>query len=253
MKSRLLLSRLTLGAAALLAWLVLFAAGLLIETGKYRRFLAPETYADEVRAAEEAGEPLSVYGGNAASAFCATTVCYTPTNLIFLTLLAGLLGGCSSNVVAGSASREDVPQDQRRRQMYLEENPWSAMIRGFLVYLCVIAGLYFVMDDPFKNPTPSQYLRLAGTLSVLAFVVGYDPSRIEQWIHLVPNPQATQVVTVRDAEAGVELTAAQGPMASEVTGLDHISELQPSTAMHSAFSSDGADGPPKQRKSPSIR
>src|SRR5947207_9651446 len=87
------------------------------------------------------------------------------------------------------------------------------MMRSFVVYLCVIAGLYFAIDDPFKHTTAAQYVRLAGTLSILAFVVGYDPSRIDQWIRLVPNPHPTQVVTVRGSKEGVEMTAAQGVVA----------------------------------------
>jgi len=78
----------------------------------------------------------------------------------------------------------------------------------------VIAGLYFAMDDPFKDPTPSQYMRLAGTLSLLAFVVGYDPTRIEQWLRLVPNPPASRLVNVRENEQGVEVTSAQGAAAT---------------------------------------
>jgi len=38
-------------------------------------------------------------------------------------------------------------------------------------------------------------MRLAGTLSFWRFC-GNDPSRINQWIQLVPNPTPTQVVKV---------------------------------------------------------
>ena len=77
----------------------------------------------------------------------------------------------------------------------------TAVMRAFIVFLCVVAGLYIAMDDPFKDPTPAQYIRLAGTLSVLAFMVGYDSSRLEDWLALVPRPSAKN---------GSDLTARDG-------------------------------------------
>jgi hypothetical protein len=210
MKQSLFLTRVAIGGIALLAWLLFFSTGLLIESTKYRRYLAPETSAAQLKPGDQPMAPVDPYTGSPVAAFVAATLCFTPTNLLFLTLLAGLLGGCSSNVVAERLDDEQSKQVEPRRLRYLEESPWSAMMRSFIVYLCVIAGLYFAIDDPFKNPTAAQYMRLAGTLSILAFVVGYDPSRIDQWIRLVPNPHPTQVVTVRGNKEGVEMTAAQG-------------------------------------------
>lgn len=137
-------------------------------------------------------------------AFAASMFCFTPINLAILTLVAGLLGGCSSNIAI-----ETMPDHQRaelhelhpRRHWYLQEPPVSAAIRGFVVYLCIIGGLYVAMDDPFKDPTPAQYIRLAGLLSILAFMVGYDSSRLEDWISIIPAPgQARSQPTKADSE-----------------------------------------------------
>jgi hypothetical protein len=211
MSRSLFVTRIAIGGIALFAWLLFFSTGLLIETAKYVRYLAPEFAAAQLKPGEKAP---AAYDGNGFEAFTMATLCYTPTNLLFLTLLAGLLGGCSSNVVAERLSDEESKEVDPQRLRYLEESPWSAMMRSFVVYLCVIAGLYFAIDDPFKHTTAAQYVRLAGTLSILAFVVGYDPSRIDQWIRLVPNPHPTQVVTVRGSKEGVEMMAAQGPIAA---------------------------------------
>lgn len=108
-------------------------------------------------------------------AFIVAAVCFTPTNLALLALLSGFLGGCASKFLVEGMSAEKVSRINLERLHYLDESPWSAMIRSFIVYLCVIAGLYFAIDDPFKHSTPAQYTRLAGTISVLALVVGYDP------------------------------------------------------------------------------
>ena len=206
------LLRTIVGGVALVAWLLFFSTGLLVETGKYRRFLAPEAYASQSAAqsaTQSATSPgLPRHDGGVVSAFLLATLFYTPTNLLFLTLLAGLLGGCSSNLVAESL-REHGTEVGARRLMYMEEHPWSAMMRGFVVYLAFIAGLYFIIDDPFENPTAAQYMRLAGTLSIFAFIVGYDPSRISQFLRLPPLPQPKQTVTIHADEEGVELKAEQ--------------------------------------------
>jgi len=99
------------------------------------------------------------------------------------------MGGCTSNVFIANASDERAKTIEDASRRFLEETPWSAMMRSFLVYLCVLAGLYFALEDPFKDSTPAQYLRLAGTVSVLAFLVGYDPTRIQNWIGLIPQPK----------------------------------------------------------------
>lgn len=252
MKRGLLIMRVVVGAVALTFWLLFFASGLLVETVEYRRFLAPNAFADQPQAdATAAANTSQPYTGSAAFAFIAAMLCFTPTNLVFVTLLAGFLGGCASNIVAENLDVDQLRQVHPRRLMYLEETPWSAMMRSFIVYLCVIAGLYFAMDDPFKNSTPAQYMRLAGTLSLMAFVVGYDPSRIEQWLRLVPNPQPSQVVTIRDNKERIEMTATQGPLVTQATPID---DNEPAAA--ALFSSREADenqretslGAPKRRK-----
>jgi hypothetical protein len=49
--------------------------------------------------------------------------------------------------------------------------------------------LYVAKDDPFKDSTPGQYAWLSGSLSLVAFVVGYAQTRIEGWLRMVPCPQ----------------------------------------------------------------
>jgi hypothetical protein len=180
--------RVTLGSLALIAWLAFFSVGLLIDSGKYRRHLTPQASTTALTAESQlGGKTVEEFHGSTAQAFGAAIICYTPTNLLFLTLLAGLLGGCSSNVRAQQMENE-LKSENKERLMYLEESPWSAMVRSFVVYMCVIAGLYVVIDDPFKNPTAAQYMRLAGTMSMAAFVVGYDPTQIRRWIGIMPGP-----------------------------------------------------------------
>lgn len=195
--------RLSLGIVALMLWLAFFCGGLLIETVEYRVFLAPHSFPKHAEADKEAGIVATPYTGDPTYAFFAAALWFTPTNLAFLALLAGLLGGCASNILVDRLNPEQAERIEPARMRYLAETPWSAMMRSFLVFLCVIAGLYFAIDDPFKNSTPSQYMRLAGTISVLAFLVGYDPTRIRAWIGLVPSPPSQKVTVTEDVRHSV--------------------------------------------------
>ena len=50
----------------------------------------------------------------------------------------------------------------------------AAAMRGFVIYLMFIAGLLLVTTEAITTPDQGQYVRLAGTISVLSFVAGYD-------------------------------------------------------------------------------
>lgn len=193
---------------ALVTWLVLYASGLLLETVEYRAVLAPRAMQKMLPPGDPllreppptgASLPVPPTGASATAAkqtvlpnhfvsFLAAFFFFTPNNLVLLTLAAAFLGGCLSNVVAASLEDHERAKVPSRRLAFLSEHPLAAMMRGFVIYLCVVAGLYVALDDPFKDTTPGQYARLAGTLSLVAFVVGYDPSRIESWLRLVPSP-----------------------------------------------------------------
>lgn len=203
-------SRTTWGSLALGTWIFLFCGGMLLETKGHREQLAPSYYTmleAQNRAAlnPEAAQPTAqdppqpagdaVAPGTSAAAtlelpaslvwsFVVSALFYAPLNLAFLTMAAGLLGGCSSNLAI-----DTVEPATKISQRYMSELPWSGMVRSFIVYLCLIAGLYFALESPFKDTTPPQYLRLAGTFSLLGFIVGYDPTKFRQWLDAVPGPR----------------------------------------------------------------
>lgn len=221
------------GLFALVAWMLLFSMGLLIETVEYRILLAPRSVAKQLgvegrqslsptsrELAESASGPLALKEDTSMAiedavgrgtdeqpatsesrrsvltyihAFVASVLCFTPLNLALLTLVAGLAGGCASNITIETMPpnfRANLQAANPQRMLYLQEPPVSAAIRGFVVFMCVIAGLYIAIEDPFRDPTPAQYIRLAGLLSIMAFMVGYDPSRLDDWLRLVPSPGA---------------------------------------------------------------
>lgn len=121
------------------------------------------------------------------TAFFYSVLVYTPTNMALLTLFAGLLGGCVSNIKYSMMTNEERANLKPKEEAILSENPLSATMRGFVIYLCMVAGLYVVLDDPFKDSTPGQYARLAGSMSLVAFIVGFDPTRIKAWLRMADS------------------------------------------------------------------
>ncbi len=137
------------------------------------------------------------------SNFALATLLFIPTNVAMLTLLAAFMGGCASNEADSSVVRarleaakekRDIPEQWRLEQQlaYMDESPIYSMMRGLVVYLVFVSGLYVASADPFSDSgqanAQAQYLRLSGLLSLLGFVVGYDPSRFRHWIDLIPSP-----------------------------------------------------------------
>src|SRR5262249_12938613 len=160
--------------------------------------------------------------------FIYSALWFTPTNLALLAVSAGLLGGCVSNILVRDPNRPF----EARRLRYLAEDPFTAMIRSFIVFLCVIGGLYLVADNPFKDSTPSQYVRLAGSISVLALLVGYDPSRILYWFELVQKSRSETSTRVEDRPDGghVEMTHEKREITYETPySKDHAPERSDST------------------------
>lgn len=167
-----------LGLLAVLGWVFHFVCGLLMKSAPYREQLA------------EAKDPLSL---SSASLALKCAFIYTPTNVAGLTMFAAFVGGCASRLlysVEDYAHREgaDRPGLQApARSIFLLENPFSSSLRGFAVYLAFLAGIYITTDAPFSDPTQAQYARIGGLLSLIAFVVGYDPTLFRAIVRLAPT------------------------------------------------------------------
>src|SRR5205085_9784850 len=70
----------------------------------------------------------------------------------------------------------NLTNDRAGRKLRDNNNPYvAAFIRGFFAYLFLISGLLLLDDQPFTNPAAAQYVRLAGFLSLLSFVISYQP------------------------------------------------------------------------------
>jgi hypothetical protein len=192
---------LALGCTALGAYFVLFSAGLLLSSRPYREQLQALNAGGAPAFVSEGATQVGVLPDVAAPpdspsllvAFAGSVLLYSPLNVAFLTLLAGFLGGCASILsfpdagtakdgADGSASAKAEASRAFRR-----ESPFASMFRSFLVYLTFMAGIFITTEKPFEAPTVDQYARLAGMLSLFGFVVGYDPTKFQDFIDMVPR------------------------------------------------------------------
>jgi hypothetical protein len=139
-----------LAAILFLSWLLVFGAGILINSQPYR-------------------ESISSWQGTILSwrfvaAALMVVLTWTPLNIALLAGTSGLLGAQAR--FAGLEEKEIERPDVT--------NPYfSALFRGFYIYLLFISGMLVIVETPFSSPTQEQYLRLAGLLSLVSFLVNY--------------------------------------------------------------------------------
>jgi len=133
-------------------WVVVFLVGTLVASAPFRA-------------------TFGAFGGPVGELLVAglvVLITYTYTNVGILCLLSGLLGTLGRRAQLGATA---LPLSERD-----SVNPRStAILRGFLVYLAMLAGVLVFGDDPVE-PTQNQYIRLAGLISLLSFVVNARPS-----------------------------------------------------------------------------
>jgi hypothetical protein len=146
-----------LGAFSTMAWFVMFGVGLFVNSKPYRDSVASNF---EMRA------------------FFISLLTYTPTNIAVLTICSSLCGGCASSLITHSrhttgngGKSGDLEGEMTTRGI---ENPIGSVIRGFVVYMAFLGGVYISTNAPFDAATAEQYARAAGAISLLAFVVGFD-------------------------------------------------------------------------------
>jgi hypothetical protein len=175
-------------------WLILFAGGIFVDTRPYRLAISasgvsalerppssgtdaatPPPPQDDVACPPAAGDRSTATARGVLVAWGVVLACFLPVNLAWVCCVASLLGGFGN--------RANLSDDSERRRARDGTNPFvSSLLRGFFVYLVVTSGLLILDDAPFASPTPGQYVRLAGFLSLFSFVVSYQPRLFNQLI-----------------------------------------------------------------------
>jgi hypothetical protein len=137
----------------MLGWLYLFGVGMLIDSKPFREALTKTI------------DWYVLFGA---------ILTFTPTNVALLAIVAGFLGGCASLLMysdyepTGLAKQNGKRSIELERLAYLQENPISSALRGFIVYLTFLAGTVFSATGAFAATTQDQYCRLAGAVAVFS-------------------------------------------------------------------------------------
>ncbi len=148
-------------ASALIGWGIVFTAGFVINSGPLRDALG-------------SGTTLSVLQKLKYWFVVLTT--FTLTNVAILCCLASLLGAVGRRLRLGFSRQESDARDDAA-------NPYTAaVVAGFFVYLVAISGILVLVEQPFSALSPERYVRLAGLISLLSFLVGYSPRMLSQFL-----------------------------------------------------------------------
>jgi hypothetical protein len=148
-----------LGSIGVMGWIVLFSLGMLIDSSQYRTTLTTDFTWFK---------------------FIMTMLTFTPSNIAILCLVSAFTGGCASLLVITKAKKvlglDEANNAKTTSQIYMSENPFSSMLRGILVFFAFLAGVFVTSSNALSAPTAQAYTQAAGVVSMLAFLVGYDPS-----------------------------------------------------------------------------
>src|SRR5437764_450587 len=188
--------------AVFVMWIVLFGVGILIDTTPFRATIAT---------------------GATLRTWVIVVFCYLPLNLVWLCAVSSLLGAFGN--------RSNLTNDRAGRKLRDNDNPYlAALIRGFFAYLFLISGLLLLDDQPFTNPVAAQYVRLAGFLSLLSFVISYQPRFFNTLIvwafHRIQAREGA--VHEKDKEKDKTSTDTVHAIRTEVTAT-HLSHTAPET------------------------
>lgn len=161
-----------IAVVAILLWISLLMAGILVNSQPYREAITNFHFTSTESSTGTEASPSFM------TAAVVVLLCYTPSNLIFLCMVAGLLGALSRIArlhAKGEEDEPDLPADKT--------NPFmSGVLRGLFVYLLAISGILLVNETPITAPDLTGYVRLAGLLSILSFLLSYNPGKFQSFI-----------------------------------------------------------------------
>jgi hypothetical protein len=150
-----------MGLLVIAVWLVLFWLGLLISSGADREALSKSKH-------------FALFDAS----FWRVVLTFTPTNLGLICILTSIAGGYAKRLsMSFAAENPKLTQHRADRINHTQFNPISSALRGLVVYLGFLSGLYMLSPDAFKQTTQETYLHSVGAMLV-AFGVGYHPESI---------------------------------------------------------------------------
>ena len=157
-----------LGTCGAITWIIFFSLGMLIDSSPYRKPLLTE---------------FNWYN------FFMAVITFTPTNIAILCLISAFTGGCASLLVIRKAEKalgldKQSAAHKSNSRIYMSESPFSSMLRGIVVFFAFLAGVVVTSSTALLEPTQGGYIQAAGVVSMLAFIVGYDPTMFRTLINI---------------------------------------------------------------------
>jgi hypothetical protein len=156
-----MLSKSLFTIAILLLWLLAFCVGAFIDSNPLRARLAQEFDIET---------------------FLLVISAWIPTNLAFLSILAGLSGAlCRSFLRSVEVGIEQIRPGKERSRII------GGGVAGLLFYLSLMAGAFLLMNEPFETTTKQQYFRVAGVVSFIGFLAGFRPDLLRRILNNLPG------------------------------------------------------------------
>jgi len=87
---------------------------------------------------------------------------------------------------------KDTNHPKTTSHIYMSESPFSSMLRGIVVFFAFLAGVFVTSSSALTAPTAQAYTQAAGVISLLSFIVGYDPTMFRTLISIGEKFQGKQ-------------------------------------------------------------
>lgn len=154
-------TRILITLLVVVIWLAIFCLGAFIDTNPLRQGIQ-----DNFNLAD----------------FFLILLAWIPTNIAFLSILAGLMGALSRSLL--KKAEEGLGPEEPKSQ---KSTPLGGSIAGFMFYIAFMAGAFVMMDQPFTNTTETQYYRIAGCISFISFIAGFRPDTLRRILDRIPG------------------------------------------------------------------
>jgi hypothetical protein len=156
-----MLARILVALVVVFAWLAIFCLGAFINTNPLRQGLQ-ENF--------NVGDLVLII------------LAWIPTNIAFLSILAGLMGALSRGLLRKVEEDIEPPEPLNKKSRAL-----GGSIAGFMFYMAFMAGAFVMTDQPFSNTTEAQYYRIAGSISFISFIAGFRPDTLRRILEKIPG------------------------------------------------------------------
>lgn len=153
--------RVLIALFVIFAWLAVFCLGAFIDTNPLRQGLQQDFNITD---------------------FLLIILAWIPTNIAFLSILAGLMGALGRGLLR--KVEEDAGTEEKGGRKH---HALGGSVAGFMFYMAFMAGAFVIVDQPFANTTEAQYYRIAGTISFISFIAGFKPDTLRRILDKIPG------------------------------------------------------------------